>query len=214
MHRFGQNERSLFSFLQSSEPYDLQAFSSQLPLQDARLYRIHDFYDYVRANLSHSINLSSTQTHWMTVESIVSSYVTDDTFELQVLKTIGVLNLLNANDLIPTESIVVQAVAGTQDGLRRHATHAINTLKNEKRTVYDRGIAGGLCLWPHSSVDLDSSYRNAERVVGNIDNVGEQIQAYLEPRPIVARRHYIETGSLRYFRVQYLTKSSFASIHT
>ena len=210
MHRFGQNERSLFSFLQSSEPYGLQAFSSQLSLQDARLYRIHDFYDYVRANLSHSINLSSTQTHWMTVESIVSSYVTDDVFELQVLKTIGVLNLLNANDLIPTESIVVQAVAGTQEDLRSRTTHAINTLKDEKRILYDRGIAGGLCLWPHSSVDLDSSYRNAERVVSNIDNVSEQIQAYLEPRPIVARRHYIETGSLRYFRVQNLTKSSFA----
>ena len=212
MHRFGQNERSLFSFLQSSEPNGLQAFSSQLTLQDARLFRIHDFYDYVRANLSHSINLSSTQTHWMTVESIVSSYVTDDILELQVLKTIGVLNLLNANDLIPTESIVVQAVAGSQEDLRSRATHAINTLKNDKRILYDRGIAGGLCLWPHSSVDLDSSYRYAERVVGNIDNVSEQIQAYLEPRPIVARRHYIETGSLRYFRVQYLTKSSFAQL--
>ena len=117
MQRFGQSERSLFSFLQSSEPHGLQFFASQLPLQDARLYRIHDFYDYVRANLSHSINLSSTQTHWMTVESIVSSYETDDILELQVLKTVGILNLLNANDLLPTESIVVRAVAGTQEGL-------------------------------------------------------------------------------------------------
>ena len=210
MHRFGQNERSLFSFLQSSEPYGLQAFSSQLPLQDARLYRIHDFYDYVRANLSHSINLSSTQTHWMTVESIVSSYVTDEISELQVLKTIGMLNLLNANDLLPTESIVVQAVAGTQDDLRTRATHAIYTLKNEKRILYDRGIAGGLCLWPHPSVDLDSAYKDAERAIGSIDKVSERIQAYLEPRPIVARRHYIETGNLRHFRIQYLTASAFA----
>ena len=210
MHRFGQNERSLFSFLQSSEPYGLQAFSSQLPLQDARLYRIHDFYDYVRANLSHSINLSSTQTHWMTVESIVSSYVTDDILELQVLKTIGMLNLLNANDLLPTESIVVQAVAGTQDDLRSRATHTIDTLKDEKRILYDRGIAGGLCLWPHSSVDLDSAYKDAERAIGSIDKVSERIQAYLEPRPIVARRHYIETGNLRHFRIQYLTASTFA----
>ena len=208
MHRFGQNERSLFSFLQSSEPYGLQAFSSQLPLQDARLYRIHDFYDYVQANLSHSINLSSTQTHWMTVESIVSSYVTDEISELQVLKTIGMLNLLNANDLLPTESIVVQAVAGTQDDLRSRATHTIDTLKDGKRILYDRGIAGGLCLWPHSSVDLDSAYKDAGRAIGSIDKVSERIQAYLEPRPIVARRHYIETGNLRHFRIQYLTASA------
>ena len=210
MHRFGQNERSLFSFLQSSEPYGLQVFSSQQPLQDARLYRIHDFYDYVRANLSHSINLSNTQTHWMMVESIVSSYVTDDILELQVLKTIGMLNLLNANDLLPTESIVVQAVAGTQDDLRSRATHTIDTLKDEKRILYERGIAGGLCLWPHSSVDLDSAYKDAERAIGSIDKVSERIQAYLEPRPIVARRHYIQTGNLRHFQIQYLTVSEFA----
>ena len=209
MHRFGQSERSLFSFLQSSEPHGLQAFSSQLPLQDARLYRIHDFYDYLRSNLSHSINLSSTQTHWMTIESIVSAYVTDEVLELQVLKTIGMLNLLNANDLLPTKSNVVQAVAGAQDDLRSLATHAIDTLKNEKRILYDRGIAGGLRLWPHTSVDLDSAYKDAERAVGNTDNVSEQIQAYLEPRPIVARRHYIETGNLRHFRIQYLTASEF-----
>lgn len=210
MHRFGQHERSLFSFLQSSEPHGLQAFSSQLPLQDARLYRIHDFYDYVRSNLSLSINLSRTQTHWMTVESIVSSYATDNILELQVLKTIGMLNLLNANDLLPTESIVVQAVAGTQDDLRSRTTHAIDALKNEKHILYDRGIAGGLCLWPHTSVDLDSAFKDAERAVGSIDNVSEHIQAYLEPRPIVARRHYIETGNLRHFRIQYLTASAFA----
>ena len=71
----------------------------------------------------------------MTVESIVSSYMTDDILELHVLKTIGTLNLLNANDLLPTEPIVVQAVAGTQENLRRHATHAIDTLKNETRTT-------------------------------------------------------------------------------
>ena len=209
MHRYGQHERSLFSFLQSSEPHGLQAFASKLPLEDARLYRIHNFYDYVRSNLIHSINLSRTQTHWMTVESIVSGYVTDDILELQVLKTIGMLNLLNANDLLSTESIVVQAVAGSQQDLRNRTSQAIDTLKNEKRILYDRGIAGGLCLWPHTSVDLDSAYKDAERAVGSIDNVSEQIQAYLEPRPIVARRHYIETGNLRHFRIQYLTASAF-----
>ena len=210
MQRFGQNERSLFSFLQSSEPYGLQAYSSQLSLQDARLYRIHDFYDYFRANLSHSIDLSSTQTHWMKVESIVSGYVTDDISELQVLKTIGMLNLLNANDFLPTDSIVVQAVAGVQEDVRSDVSHAIDTLKKEKRILYDRGIAGGLCLWPHTSVDLNAAYKNAERAVGRIQGVSERIKAYLEPRPIVARRHYIQTGNLRHFEVQYLSASEFA----
>ena len=210
MHRFGQNERSLFSFLQSSEPFGLQAYASQHSLGNARPYRIHDFYDYVRANLSHSLNLTSVQTHWSVVDSIISGYASGESLEIEVMKTVGMLNLLNANDLLPTETVVVQAVAGTREDLHIDVRDAIETLKHEKRVLYDRGIAGGLCLWPHTSVDLNAAYKNAQRTVGSIQGVSERIKAYLEPRPIVARRHYIQTGNLRHFEIQYLSASEFA----
>ena len=100
MHRFGQNERSLFSFLQSSEPFGLQTYALQSPLRGARLYQIHNFYDYVRANLNHSLNLTSMQTHWGVVDAVISSYVSNESLEVEVLKTVGMLNVLNANDLI------------------------------------------------------------------------------------------------------------------
>ena len=210
MHRFGQNERSLFSFLQSSEPFGLQAYASQHSLGNARTYRIHDFYDYVRANLSHSLNLTSVQTHWSVIDSVISGYAFGKSLEIEVMKTVGMLNLLNANDLLPTETVVVQAVAGTREDLHIDVRDAIETLKHEKRVLYDRGIAGGLCLWPHTSVDLNAAYKNAQRTVGSIQGVSEPIKAYLEPRPIVARRYYIQTGNLRHFEIQYLSASEFA----
>ena len=210
MHRFGQNERSLFSFLQSSEPFGLQAYAAQHSLGNARPYRIHDFYDYVRANLSHSLNLTSVQTHWSAIDSVISGYASGKSLEIEVMKTVGMLNLLNANDLLPTETVVVQAVAGTREDLHIDVRDATETLKHEKRVLYDRGIVGGLCLWPHTSVDLNAAYKNAQRTVGSIQGVSERIKAYLEPRPIVARRHYIQTGNLRHFEIQYLSASEFA----
>ena len=211
MHRFGQNERSLFSFLQSSEPFSLQVYALQHSYKNSQLYRIHNFYDYVRANLSHSPNLTSMQTHWSVVDSVISSYTSNDSLEMEVLKTVGMLNLLNVNDLLPTETLVVKAVAGkTQRYSRRRVSAAIDTLKHEKRVLYDRGISGGLCLWPHTSVDLDAAYKNAERAIGDIQRVSERIKTYLDLRPIVARRHYIQTGNLRHFEIQYLSASEFA----
>ena len=211
MHRFGQNERSLFSFLQSSEPFGLQAYASQHPLKNSQLYRIHDFYNYVRANLSHSSNFTGMQTHWSIIDSVISGYTPNDDLEVEVLKTVGMLNLLNANDLLPTETLVVRAVARqTRKHSRQRVTNAIDTLKRKKRVLYDRGIAGGLCLWPHTSVDLDAAYKKAEQTVVDIQRVSEEIKDYLDPRPIVARRHYIRTGNLRHFEVQYLSASEFA----
>ena len=209
MHRFGQNERSLFSFLQSLEPFGLQAYASQHSLENARPYRIHDFYDYVRANLSHSLSLTSRETHWSIVESVISGYTSSNSLEIEVLKTVGMLNLLDTNDLLPTETVIVQAVAGTQEDLHTSVKEVIDRLKYEKRILYDRGIAGGLCLWPQTSVDLDAAYKNAERAVADIQQVSEQIKSHLEPRPIVVRRHYIQTGNLRHFEIQYLSASEF-----
>ena len=104
-----------------------------------------------RANLSHSLNLASVQTHWSIVDSVISDYTSDESLEIEVLKTVGMLNLLNANDLLPTATVIVQAVAGTREDLRTGVGRAIDTL-NEKQILYNRGIAGGLCLWPHTSV--------------------------------------------------------------
>ena len=209
MYYFGQNERSLFSFLQSSEPFALQAYASQHLLKGAKLYQIHNFYDYVRANMSHSLNLTNMQTHWDIVDSVISSYTSNDILEVEVLKTVGMLNLLNANDLIPTKELVIQAVKPQKNSPNR-VSDVIDILKQKKNVLYDRGIAGGLCLWPHTSVDLNIIYKNAEREVADIGKVSERIKTYLDIRPIVARRHYIETGNMRHFRIQYLSASEFS----
>ena len=211
MQRFGQNERSLFSFLQSSEPFGLQAYASQHSLKKSQLYRIHDVYDYVRSNLSHSPNLTNIQTHWSVVDSIISNYTSNNKLEIEVLKTIGMLNLLNTHDMLPTVELVVQALARhTREYSREHVRNAIEILKYKKSVLYDRGIAGGLCLWPHTSIDLDAAYKNAEREIADVQRVSEQIKNHLDTRPIVARRHYIRTGNLRYFEIQYLSASEFA----
>src|SRR4029077_1885327 len=84
--RFGQNERSLFSFLLSNEPFGLQAFSER-PREDGELYRLHDFYDYVRANFGHRLAVQSHRGHWNLIESVVESFATEDTVPLNLLKT-------------------------------------------------------------------------------------------------------------------------------
>src|SRR5260370_24907947 len=43
--RFGQNERSLFSFLLSNEPFGLQTFAQRSASSEV-FYRITDLYDY------------------------------------------------------------------------------------------------------------------------------------------------------------------------
>lgn len=200
--RFGQNERSLFSFLLSNEPFGLQVFAQQTP-HDAGLYRLYDLYDYLRTNFGHRLATLSYRSHWSLIESVVESYATEDDLHIKVLKTVGVLNLLNDSDLVPTEEAIVCAIAEDDALLKRRVHNAIDELRRLKRALYDRGRIRGLCLWPHTSVDLEKALEDARRAVDVPQLVASLIKNYLETRPVVARRHYIETGNLRYFDVRY-----------
>jgi hypothetical protein len=200
--RFGQNERSLFSFLLSNEPFGLLAFSSQR-IEEAEPYRLHDFYDYVRTNFGHRLAVQSYRSHWNLIDSLIESFATEDQLQIKVLKTVGILNLLNDGDLIPAEDAILCAVAGESPAQHKQLRAALEKLRTDKRVLYDRGKAGGLCLWPHSSVDLEKAYEDARRATDTPRRVATLIKDYLETRPVVARRHYIETGNLRHFDVRY-----------
>jgi hypothetical protein len=204
--RFAQNERSLFSFLLSNEPFGLQAFSERRMGEDDR-YCLHHFYDYVRANFGHRLSSQSYRSHWNLIDSVVESFATEDECELKVLKTVGILNLLDDGDLVPTETALMCALESHDAAQQKAVRVALAKLHKGKRILYDRGRARGLCLWPHTSIDLEAAYDKACRSIDPPQRVAESIGEYLETRPIVARRHYIETGNLRHWEVRYCSVS-------
>ncbi len=200
--RFGQNERSLFSFLLSSEPFGLKAFS-EMRLCNGNLFRLHNLYDYVRTCFGHRLSILSCRSHWCLIDSVIESFSTCNELHIKTLKTIGILNLLNDSDLFPTEDAVVCALADSTTSSARQIKAVLNELRMEKKVLYDRGRSRGLCLWPHSSVDLEKAYDDACRATETPQRVSAYIKDYLETRPVVARRHYIETGTLRHYDVRY-----------
>ena len=200
--RFGQNERSLFSFLLSDEPFGLQDFSDQ-PLQAARFYRLHHLYDYARAAFGSRLNVQSYRSHWNQIEAVVESFPREHVGQLQILKTVALLNLLDVPNLLATDAVLAVAVGNDGRMNERRLKDALRHLARDKCVLYHRGTAGGYCLWPHTSVNLERAYQEAFRTVGTPQRISSSIQEGLETRPLVARRHYIETGNLRHFDVCY-----------
>ncbi|MBS0418037.1 MAG: hypothetical protein JSR66_10010 [Proteobacteria bacterium] len=201
--RFGQNERSLFSFLLSDEPHGLQQHA-RAALEVGRMYRLPQLYDYIRSTFGHRLALQSYRSHWPQIESMVESFATSDAVELAVVKTVGVLNLIDHPDLIANDRAIEFALTGVGGFLVSAVRKALENLQKRRRVLFRRGIAGGYCLWPHTSVDLEGAYERATRTLGNLRSVAQHLAAYLPAHSLVARRHYIRTGNLRYFPVRYV----------
>lgn len=200
--RYGQNERSLFSFLSSHEPFGLRSFSNTPLTNKTHLYQLADFYDYVRANFGHRLAVASYRTHWNVIESIIEARTTDTPLELRVLKTVGILNLLNSDDFLPSEDAICWAVGGNSHE-ERHAVKEQLSKLNTECVLYFRGAARGYSLWPYTSVDIDGRLEEAKKTIPQVPQIAQAIIEQLDSRPIVARAHYIRTGNLRYYDVVY-----------
>ncbi|MCW7545173.1 ATP-binding protein [Aurantimonas litoralis] len=197
--RFGQNERSLFGFLLSSEPFGLQDFAAR-EATPGNWYGIAEFYDYVRAMFGHRLAGGSYRSQWLRIVAIVDGAAERDPAEAQVLKVVAILNLLDADELMPTESSIIAAMTPRSAS---DVTEAVASL-SKSGFLFQRGRGGAFRLWPNSSVSLEAALAEATRVMGPLRKVAPVIIEHLDREPVLARRHYVETGTMRYFDVRYV----------
>jgi len=201
LRRFGQNERSLVGFLSSYEPGGFREFAETQPIGGG-FYRLAHLFDWFKTNLSASLT-NGQAAHWDVIDATVAQGQRFGEPDLAILKTIGLINLVNDPSVAATEGLV-RAALGTAD-----VRTAIHRLHTSASIIHERGHAKGFALWPHGSVNIDTAVDQAEEAIGTQPVTARSIAAMLPPQSIVARRHYIETGNLRHFAVHYLDWSNF-----
>jgi hypothetical protein len=196
--RFGQNERSLFGFLLSNEPFGLQAFAEREEGPDV-WYGLAEFYDYVRAMFGHRLSGNSYQSHWLRIAGTVDTAHDLNDVELRCLKTAALLSLIDYPELLATDT-ALKACLSPAPG--RDVDSALRTLL-DRGLLFRRGRTGGYRLWPSTSVNLAVALEDADRALGPVDGVAAHLDGFLDHDPVLARRHYIDRGTMRYFEVRY-----------
>lgn len=95
--RYGQNERTLFSFLASAEPHGVSAWLVDEPLSgDLRDVRLDRVYDYFVESASTAAATSQTASRWVEVETAIRDATGLTAAQRRVLKAVGLLNLVSA----------------------------------------------------------------------------------------------------------------------
>ena len=194
--RFGQNQRSIFGFLNSSEFQGFQDFLRRA--EDGDLYLPDLLWDYLRLNLEPSIMASPDGHRWaLAVDALERCQAMGgEEVYLRLLKTIGLVDLFKERSgLVASPGVLGLALP---DHTADMIADALEQLQRWSLVVF-RKFNDAYSIYEGSDFDIDDAVGQALDTVGTVD-VG-RLDKIVGLHPIVAKRHYHETGSLRWFDV-------------
>ncbi|KAB7653196.1 MAG: hypothetical protein ACRDC6_09735 [Shewanella sp.] len=191
--RFSQNERSTFSFLNSREQFSFQLFLQQTSDNDAR-YTLNNLWDYLEANMEHSI-LSSPDGHgWATAADAIRKALTHDfpTQCIDLLKAISLITLFGkAANLTATEKILLTV---TKNNNIEQLQDSLQMLKNASCIVYRKHLSAWV-VFEGSDLDIAALI---EDKVEQLRNSNEAIERIDFSAQVIAKGHYHDVGTLRW----------------
>lgn len=203
--RFGQNQRSLFGFLNSAEPNGFQDFLRDA--NDGVIYTPDKLWDYLRVNLEPSILASPDGHRWsLAVEAIERcESLGGDELHLQLLKALALIELFKERSgLLATADILGECAYGYKS---KQITKALTDLAAWSLVIFKRHL-GAYAIYAGSDFDIDQALKEALEDIKEIDFRTLRFMAAFHP--VIAKRHYHKTGALRWFDVDLVPSNTMA----
>lgn len=200
--RYGQNERTLFSFLAGSEPLavpqflESESWSARKALPFVGLDRV---YDYFLDSAGTSVGASATASRWLEIEHRLRDTMGLSPEELKALKTIGVLNLVSSSGTLrASERLLAAALSPVMPRLSREGLTELLARLEAKGLITYREFSDEYRIWQGSDYDLRSAVEVARHSLRD-RTLASLLNEALEAEPVIAGRHSQERGILRIF---------------
>ncbi|MCA6573102.1 MAG: hypothetical protein IM536_03480 [Pseudanabaena sp. M34BS1SP1A06MG] len=205
--RYAQNDRSLFTFLTSSEPYGLQSYLKEFNFDGDRipLLKLDRVYDYFIESAGMGLANRPQLQKWIEIQNLVSDASKLDTERVKLLKTVGILNLITSTGgLKASQAMVKWALCDQANDQSQQAAidSLIDELLNQKGILHHRKQIDELRIWEGSDFDVQNAidtYIEQER-----SPLAKILTSISKLKPVVAQRHSYTTGTTRYFERVYI----------
>lgn len=195
--RLAQNERSLFSYLASQEPYGFQEHCRRDSAEDNGFVRLHDIADYLLTNMT--ATLMQRPVARVLLETLENDGKTLAPLQARILRAVGVLNVLGSGTpLKATERILSAVLAQSRD-----VPEALQGLRRQELLTF-RQLDQSFRLWEGGSIDMESLLQKARRQLRYEGSAFvELVREHVSTRPLMARRHCLQSGAYRFFDLEY-----------
>ncbi len=201
--KLAQNERTLFSFIGSPEPYGFQDSINRFLKNEQFIYP-WTIYDYFVSNQSTAIFDHFTHRRWAEVSSALERLGDASDDEINLLKTIGLINIIGAHGGLKASLELLKISTKLKP---KQLALTVKELQ-KKSLIQFRKFNDEYRVWQGSDFDIE------EAVQLEMEQLhGLEVSANLNSRDVlphvVASRYSIKTGTFRYFTPFFTDESTF-----
>jgi hypothetical protein len=202
--RFGQNERSVFGFLSSAEPGGFQEFIKNTTDNSGRLFGPDMFWDYLRINLEPAILASNDSHRWaQAVDAVERCEARGSSLHVRLAKSIALVDMFrNGSGLAADRATVGTCVTNAAE---QEIDAALADLERWSVAVFRKHL-GAWTNYAGSDFDIDAAV--AKAIAQSSDFDLSRLAKLAGLQPVLAKKHYHETGTLRWFQTELVQVSS------
>ena len=199
---YGQNQRSIFSFLGSGEPLGFKHFLENTSVENIEdvSYGLAEFWDYLNFNWSSLISSSQDSHSFAVANEVLASLeaaaqkepILADPVCEKIIKIVHLLQITRPQTgLYPNKTTLHLALAEDADKF----TTQIDALQ-ENNLINYRRFNDTFTLHEGSDFDIEAALKQTleNQKSLNLSEIGDQFL----PSTIIAKRHYLKTGTLRW----------------
>ncbi len=202
VQRYGQNERTLFSFLEATDRYSLNAFKPS----DNRTYNLAEVFDYITYNFyTYLSEANADSLDWRAIRIAidrVSSGIIEDRKSVEaclaIIKTISLLSLFCKSITIDKGLLIPYAEKAL--GIE-NAEQYIDKLVSLK-VIRFAAYKSQYILFEGTDIDIESELYHASSVVPRPVLTVENISGNVHQKALLALESYYNTGTPRYFKFE------------
>lgn len=193
--RFGQNERSVFSFLASAEPLGFTEVLEGLDVGQNSYYWPSQFWDYLRTNFEPAILASSDGHRWAAcAEAVERAEARFSPLHVALVKTVGLIEILRNGSGLAAEDDLLKCCI--EQSTSESVKSALAELSSASILIFRKHLdAWG--VYAGSDFDIEAAVREATVRLGTHDL--SKLGDLVDLGPVTARRHYWNTGAMRWF---------------
>lgn len=204
---YGQNQRSIFTFLSSNEPRGFRSFieSHSVDTVPHRAFSLPELWDYLVVNWSGLISISQDSHSFSISKDTLNQldardFATSPNYELysDIIKSVHLLELTKQETgLSATAEVLALGLGEKKETLKK----LLNDLVTAK-LISIRSHNGSIFIHQGSDFDLDAALQRELESGSDVDL--PRLQSEFFTSTIIAKRHYIETGCMRWADIAFV----------